>query len=83
MSEEDRRSGAWLPPVTVDVDLIVPDVEFALEKLSINGFKQNPGSRMTVTDRETKVRIGKASDIDLGTADLRKAVNLFGPGYRT
>jgi hypothetical protein len=41
----------------VDVNLIVPDVEFALEKLSINGFKQNPGFRMTVTDRETKVEV--------------------------
>jgi hypothetical protein len=45
------------PRFTVDVDLIVPDVEFAVEKLSINGFKQNPGSRMTVTDRETKVEV--------------------------
>jgi hypothetical protein len=42
---------------TVDVNLIVPDVEFALEKLSINGFKQDPGSRMTVADRETKVEV--------------------------
>ena len=45
------------PRFTVDVDLIVPDVEFAVEKLSINGFKQNPGSEMTVTDRETKVEV--------------------------
>src|SRR5437588_5423086 len=45
------------PRFTVDVDLIVPDVEFAVEKLSINGFKQNPGSKMTVTDRETKVEV--------------------------
>jgi hypothetical protein len=41
----------------VDVDIIVPDVEFAIEKLSLNGFKQNPGSKMTVTDRETKVEV--------------------------
>jgi hypothetical protein len=45
------------PRFTVDVDIIVPDIEFAMEKLSINGFRTNPGSRMTVTDRETKVEI--------------------------
>src|SRR6266571_6579294 len=45
------------PRYTVDVDIIVPDVEFAREKLSMNGFKANPGSKMTVTDRETKVEI--------------------------
>jgi hypothetical protein len=42
---------------TVDVGLIVPDVEYTLEKLSMNGFRRNPGSRMTVTDRETSVEI--------------------------
>ncbi len=45
------------PRFTVDLDIIVPDVPFALEKLSMNGFKANPGSRMTVTDRETKVEV--------------------------
>jgi len=45
------------PRFTVDVDLIVPDVEFASEKLSMNGFKRNSGSSMTVTDRNTKVEI--------------------------
>jgi len=45
------------PRFTKDVDIIVPDVEFAFEKLSMNGFKVNPGSRMTVTDRETKVEV--------------------------
>jgi hypothetical protein len=45
------------PRLTVDVDIIVPDVQFAREKLSMNGFKANPGSKMTVTDRETKVEI--------------------------
>ncbi len=45
------------PRFTVDVGIIVPDVEFAIEKLSVNGFKQNPGSKMTVTDRETKVEV--------------------------
>jgi len=45
------------PRFTVDLDIIVPDVPFALEKLSMKGFKANPGSRMTVTDRETKVEV--------------------------
>lgn len=45
------------PRFTVDVDIIVPDVEFAIEKLSMNGFKQNAASKMTVTDRETKVEV--------------------------
>jgi hypothetical protein len=45
------------PRFTVDVDIIVPDVAFAIEKLSMNGFRQNPGSKMTVTDRETKVEV--------------------------
>src|SRR5438874_11119690 len=45
------------PRFTVDVNIIVPDVEFAREKLSMNGFKPNFGSKMTVTDRETKVEV--------------------------
>ena len=45
------------PRFTVDVDIIVPNVQFAREKLSMNGFKPNPGSNMTVTDRESKVEI--------------------------
>ena len=45
------------PRFTADVDIIVPDVEFAREKLSLNGSKANPGSKMTVTDRETKVEV--------------------------
>src|SRR5580704_10931257 len=45
------------PRFTVDVGIIVPDVEFAREKLSLNGFRPNPGSKMTVTDRETKVEV--------------------------
>ena len=45
------------PRFTVDVDVIVPDVAFAIEKLSMNGFKANVGSKMTVTDRETKVEV--------------------------
>src|SRR5215469_1280512 len=45
------------PRFTVDVDVIVPDVEAACEKLCMNGFKRNPGSRMTVTDRETEVEV--------------------------
>lgn len=47
------------PRFTVDVDLIVPDVEAALEKLTANGFTANPGSGMTVTDPLTRV------DVDL------------------
>src|SRR5665213_2043694 len=45
------------PRFTVDVDIIVPDVQMARERLSLNGFKENPGSSMTVTERETKVEI--------------------------
>lgn len=45
------------PRFTVDVDIIVPDVDFAREKLGMNGFKENAGSNMTVTDRETKVEV--------------------------
>src|SRR5438105_688577 len=45
------------PRFTVDVDIIVSDVAFAIEKLALNGFKENPGSKMTVTDRETKVEV--------------------------
>jgi hypothetical protein len=45
------------PRFTVDVDIIVTDVAFAMEKLSMNGFRANPGSKMTVTDRETKVEV--------------------------
>jgi len=41
----------------VDVDIIVPDPNVAREKLCMNGFKENPGSKMTVTDRETKVEV--------------------------
>ena len=45
------------PRFTIDVYLIVPDVHLAREKLAINGFKANPGSNMTVTDRKTKVEV--------------------------
>jgi hypothetical protein len=45
------------PRFTVDVGVIVPDVAAAIEKLTMNGFQQNPGSKMTVTDRETKVEV--------------------------
>jgi hypothetical protein len=45
------------PRFTVDVDIIVPDVQLAREKLCMNGFKENPGSKMTVMDRETKVEV--------------------------
>jgi hypothetical protein len=45
------------PRFTVDVDIIVPDVQLARDKLCMNGFKENPGSKMTVMDRETKVEV--------------------------
>lgn len=45
------------PRFTIDVDIIVPDVQFAREKLSMNGFKASPGSKMTMIDRESKVEI--------------------------
>jgi hypothetical protein len=57
------------PRFTIDVHLIVPDVQFAREKLAMNGFKANPGSKMTVTDRETKVEI-----------DVRPGGGKVGPG---
>jgi hypothetical protein len=43
------------PRFAVDVDIIVPDVAFVIEKLSINGFVANQGSKTTMTDSETKV----------------------------
>ena len=45
------------PRFTVDVDIIVPDVRLAREKLCMNGFKENPGSKVAVMDRETKVEV--------------------------
>lgn len=45
------------PRFTVDVDIIVPDVAAARDRLCLNGFKENPGSKMSVTDRETKVEV--------------------------
>lgn len=45
------------PRFTVDVDIIVPNLELARQKLCLNGFRANPGSKMTVTDRETRVEI--------------------------
>jgi hypothetical protein len=45
------------PRFTIDVDIIVPDVALAREKLSMNGFQENRGSLMTVTDRETRVEV--------------------------
>ncbi len=45
------------PRFTVDVDIIVPDVQLARDKLCMNGFKENPGSKMTVMDQETKVEV--------------------------
>ena len=42
---------------TSDVDIVVPDVAFARERLSINGFRENPGSTMSLTDRVSKIEI--------------------------
>jgi hypothetical protein len=42
---------------TSDVDIIVPDVAAARAVLTINGFRENPGSSMTVTDRTSKVEV--------------------------
>ncbi|WP_157477577.1 hypothetical protein [Granulicella tundricola] len=42
---------------TSDVDIVVPDVAAAMERLSISGFRVNPGSSMTLTDRVSKVEI--------------------------
>src|SRR5258706_11846819 len=39
------------PRYTMDIDIIVPDVELAYEKLCRNGFKVNPGSAATVMDQ--------------------------------
>ena len=42
---------------TAHVDLIVPNVAQARGVLSINGFRENAGSTMTVTDRVSKVEV--------------------------
>ncbi len=39
---------------TSDVDIVVPDVAQARDVLSMNGFKENPGSSMSLTDRVNK-----------------------------
>src|SRR5437016_14624617 len=42
---------------TVDVDIIVPDVDQASEKLLMSGFRPVQGSRMTVKDSESPTTI--------------------------
>jgi len=42
---------------TEDIDLIVPNVALAREKLLMSGFKENVGNSMTVTDRRTKAEV--------------------------
>ena len=67
------------PRFTVDVDIIVPDVDLAREKLGMNGFKENPGSKMTVTDRETKVEVDLlpgGSRVDPGPLKLPVPTNV-------
>jgi len=45
------------PRLTTDVDIVVPNVMEAREKLCMNGFKENKGSNMTITDRKNQVEI--------------------------
>lgn len=45
------------PRLTTDIDLIVPNVAEARDYLSIRGFRPNPGSSMTLTDRTTKIEV--------------------------
>ncbi len=54
---------------TSDVDIVVPDVAAARAVLSINGFRENPGSTMTLTDRASKVEV-----------DLLPGGGYIGPG---
>jgi hypothetical protein len=42
---------------TSDVGLVVPNVAAARELLSTKGFRENPGSSMTLTDRISKVEV--------------------------
>jgi len=42
---------------TSDVDIVVPDVAAARAVLALNGFRENPGSSMTVTDRISKIEV--------------------------
>jgi len=42
---------------TSDVDIVVPNVAAARARLTLNGFRENPGSSMTVTDRISKVEV--------------------------
>jgi hypothetical protein len=42
---------------TMDVDLVVPDIEQAKDVLAINGFTEVPGTTKILKDRENKVTI--------------------------
>ena len=42
---------------TSEVNIVVPDVATARRVLAVNGFRENPGSSMTVTDRISKVEV--------------------------
>ncbi len=42
---------------TSDVDIVVPNVAAARERLSINGFREDPGSSMTLTDCFSKIEV--------------------------
>jgi len=45
------------PRFTEDVDVVVPNVEEARDKLSMNGFKEVQGTSMIITDRSNAVRV--------------------------
>jgi hypothetical protein len=60
------------PRFTSDVDIVVPDVAAARAVLATKGFRENPGSSMTVTDRISKVEI-----------DLLPGGGTVGPGPLT
>jgi hypothetical protein len=42
---------------TSDVNIVVPNVAAARERLSINDFRENPGSSMTLTDRYSQIEV--------------------------
>lgn len=67
------------PRFTADVDIIVPNVAEAREKLANGGFRKNPGSSMTITDRESKVEIDLLPDgkrVDAGPLPLPMPANV-------
>ncbi len=45
------------PRFTSDIDLVVPSVPAAHACLTLQGYRANPGSSMTVTDRTSRIEI--------------------------